>query len=274
MYRVLDLFSGIGGFSLGLERTGGFKTVAFCEIDPYCRKVLGKHWPGVPCHDDITTREFVEGEADVITGGFPCQDLSFAGRGAGLTGSRSGLYRELIRAIRLVRPLYAIVENVAALLSRGLGSVLGDLAEVGYDAEWDCISANDLGAPHGRDRVWITLTDSNEFKRKTRLHQTDGRWFGGSSEVGKACNADSEWKLQPPRLLGNIRRRIDNAVGAGAWWTCDWKTKFEAFRRMDDGISTGLDRIDNVNGVKALGNAVVPQIPELIGRAILEAEKA
>lgn len=130
MLRVLDLFSGIGGFSLGLERTGGFQTVAFCEIDPFCRRVLAKHWPGVPCHEDVTAREFVPGEADVVVGGFPCQDVSHAGKRAGLTGERSGLYRELVRALRVVRPGYAIVENVAALLGDGIRA---DLAA--YDTD-------------------------------------------------------------------------------------------------------------------------------------------
>src|SRR5688572_21665430 len=132
--RVLDLFAGIGSFSLGLERAG-MKTVAFCESDEFCQKVLAKHWPGVPVHGDITTREFQEGEADVVCGGFPCQDVSDAGQRAGLAGERSGLYRELVRAIRVVRPRFAIVENVAALLGRGLDVVLGDLAESGIDAE-------------------------------------------------------------------------------------------------------------------------------------------
>ena len=120
--RVLDLFSGIGGFSLGLERTGGFETVAFCEMKPHAQAVLAKNFPGVPCHGDVTTYDFKEGEADVITAGFPCQDISFAGAGAGLAGARSGLYREVIRALRLVRPAYAVLENVAALLSRGAGN--------------------------------------------------------------------------------------------------------------------------------------------------------
>jgi DNA (cytosine-5)-methyltransferase 1 len=156
--NVLDLFSGIGGFSLGLERAG-MRTVAFCEINPHGRAVLAKHWPGVPCYDDITKREFREGEADVICGGFPCQDISAAGNRAGLAGERSGLWRELLRAIRVVRPIYAIVENVAALLNRGMGTVLGDLAEIGQDAEWNCIPARAVGAPHIRDRVWIVAAD-------------------------------------------------------------------------------------------------------------------
>jgi len=160
--RVLDLFSGIGGFSLGLERAGGFETVRFCEIEDYPRPVLARHWPAIPCDRDVTQTEFTEGEADVIVGGFPCQDLSNAGRRAGLSGARSGLYRELVRAIRVVRPRYAVLENVAALLGRGMGLVLGDLAESGYDTEWDCIPASAVGAPHQRDRVWIVAHPGGE----------------------------------------------------------------------------------------------------------------
>lgn len=150
--KVLDLFSGIGGFSLGLERAG-MKTIAFCEIDPFCRRVLAKHWPEVPILDDVRTAEFPA--ADIVVGGFPCQDVSCAGKRAGLAGERSGLYRELVRAFRMVRPRHAIVENVAALLSDGLGTVLGDMAESGFDTEWDCVPASSVGAPHERDRVFI-----------------------------------------------------------------------------------------------------------------------
>ena len=158
--RVLDLFSGIGGFSLGLERTGGFETVAFCEIEDYPRRVLAKHWPGVPCYDDVRTltadalrRDGIA--VDVICGGFPCQDVSFAGKRAGLEGARSGLWREYARLIGELRPRFVIVENVPGLLNLGMGAVLGDLASLGYDATWDCIPASAVGAPHRRDRVWI-----------------------------------------------------------------------------------------------------------------------
>src|SRR5688572_4450644 len=157
--NVLDLFSGIGGFSLGLERAG-MRTVAFCEIDPFCRRVLAKHWPGVPCYDDVRslTAERLAADgiaADVICGGFPCQDISVAGKGLGLEGVRSGLWSEYARLIGEIRPRFVIVENVSALLSRGLGRVLGDLAALGYDAEWHCIPASAVGAPHIRDRIWI-----------------------------------------------------------------------------------------------------------------------
>ena len=153
--RLLDLFSGIGAFSLGLERSGLCRTVGFVEIEPHAQAVLRRHWPDVPIHDDILTREFHEGEADVICGGFPCTDLSVAGRRTGLAGANSGLYRELVRAVRVVRPRLAFVENVAALLSDGMGTVLGDLAESGGSLEWDCVPASSVGAPHERDRVFI-----------------------------------------------------------------------------------------------------------------------
>src|SRR5262245_7318285 len=157
--RVLDLFSGIGAFSLGLERAG-MRTVAFCECDAYCRRVLAKHWPEVPIYDDVRTlsaaRLAADGIAvDVVCGGFPCTDISVAGRGAGITGLQSGLWSEYARLIGELRPRYAIVENVAALVVRGLERVVGDLAALRYDAEWRIISAADMGAPHLRERIWI-----------------------------------------------------------------------------------------------------------------------
>ena len=152
--RVLDLFSGIGGFSLGLERTGGFETVAFCEIEEGPRKVLAKHWAGVPIYNDVRTLGFAE-PVDLVTAGFPCQDISFAGEGAGLSGERSGLFWCVIRALCLVGRPRVLLENVAALLHRGMGAVLGALASFGYDAQWNCIQACDVGLPHIRDRLWI-----------------------------------------------------------------------------------------------------------------------
>lgn len=159
MLTVLDLFSGIGGFSFGLERAGGFRTVAFCEIEPFQRAVLAKHWPEVPIYEDVRAisadRLSADGldRVDVVCGGFPCQDVSIAGKGAGLAGDRSGLWFEMLRVIAETRPRYVVAENVAMLRSRGLDEVLRGLASVGYDAEWHCISASAIGAPHQRDRV-------------------------------------------------------------------------------------------------------------------------
>ncbi|CAB4162325.1 S-adenosyl-L-methionine-dependent methyltransferase [uncultured Caudovirales phage] len=153
--------------SRGLEATGYFRTDLFCEAATFPVSVLRKHWPGTPIHDDITTLS-VETllwhgvEPDVVCGGFPCQDLSVAGRGAGLSGSRSGLWFEMIRVIDETKPKYAIIENVSALRGRGLDSVLGGLASIGYDAEWHCIPAAAVGAPHRRDRIWVLAYPASE----------------------------------------------------------------------------------------------------------------
>ena len=231
---VLDTFAGIGGFSLGLERTGGFRTVGFIEIDPFCRRVLAKHWPEVPQHDDIRTYPFRGGEADVVTGGFPCQDISVAGSRAGLAGADSGLWRELLRAIRMVRPRYAIVENVAALCDRGMGTVLGDLAETDYDAEVDCISACELGAPHTRERMFIVAYPKSHLGEE---------WLGLHARIARAL------------------QQGDDESGAGAWLDMPADSGGMAL-----GLPAQLDRL------RSLGNAVVPRKPELIGRAILAAE--
>lgn len=152
-----SLFAGIGGFDLGFERAG-MQCKWQVEIDPYCQKVLAKHWPDVRRHDDVRT--FPPGDADewrvdVICGGFPCQDISYAGYGAGLQGARSGLFFEIIRIVRILEPRFIVLENVAALLDRGMGSVLGSLAACGLDVEWECIPASALGLYHDRDRVFV-----------------------------------------------------------------------------------------------------------------------
>ena len=156
--RMLDLFSGIGGFSLAAKWVWGddLEIAGFCEIDKYCQKVLAKNFPGVPIHDDIKKlngNDFKD--IDIITGGFPCQDISVAGKGAGLEGSRSGLWFEMRRIISEVRPRYALIENVPMLTIRGGTRVIADLAEIGMDAEWQIIGADDVGAWHRRKRIWI-----------------------------------------------------------------------------------------------------------------------
>ncbi|MCE3232478.1 MAG: (cytosine-5-)-methyltransferase [Rickettsiaceae bacterium] len=158
--KVLDIFSGIGGFSLGLERAG-METVAFCEIEPFCQSIIEKHWPKTRIFTDVKilnkellSRSGVTG-INVIAGGFPCQDISCAGKQRGIEGERSGLWKEYKRLINELRPDYAIIENVANLRSRGLATVLQDLWEIGYDVQWHCIPASSVGAPHRRDRIWI-----------------------------------------------------------------------------------------------------------------------
>jgi DNA (cytosine-5)-methyltransferase 1 len=240
MLRTLDLFSGIGGFSLGLERTGGFRTVAFCEIEPFCRRVLAKHWPEVPCYHDVRdlTAERLDADGiavDVICGGFPCQDISDAGGMAGIDGERSGLWSEYARLIGELRPRYAIVENVAALLGRGLGRVLGDLAALGYDAEWHCIPASAVGAPHRRDRVWIV----------SHPNEVDGQERVGLLPIDEATI-----------------QRAHHQNRASVWLEASLPPPGVA-----DGIPAWVDRRERTEG---LGNAVVPQVSELIGTSILQ----
>jgi DNA (cytosine-5)-methyltransferase 1 len=160
--KVLSLFSGVGGLDLGFE-WAGFETVCFCEIEEFPRKVLNKHWPNVPIIEDVrnVTKESVP-RVDVIIGGFPCQDISYAGKGAGIDydlseqeGTRSGLWWEYWRTIRELRPRYVVAENVSALTNRGLDIVLGSLAQIGYDAEWQIVSAAGVGAAHIRERIFI-----------------------------------------------------------------------------------------------------------------------
>ena len=158
--KILDTFAGIGGFSYAAEKLiGGFETTQFIEIDPFCQKVLKKHWPHVPIHDDIRTFTAKPFQYQVICGGFPCQDISVAGLQKGITEeTRSGLFFELMRVIRMVRPQYVVLENVAAILNNGLGIVLGELASAGYSTEWCCIRASDLGGSHKRDR-WFSVRE-------------------------------------------------------------------------------------------------------------------
>ena len=175
--RVGSLFAGIGGLELGLESTGHYETVWQVEIDDYARKVLAKHWPDVRRHDDVCTFPTDDDwECDVICGGFPCQDLSYAGKGAGLDGKRSGLFYELARVVSEVGPRYVILENVAALLTRGMGDVLGTMASLGYDCQWHCIPATYVGAPHIRDRVFIICHANGDGESTSTEHDQKKSW--------------------------------------------------------------------------------------------------
>ena len=241
--RVLSLFAGIGGFDLGLERTGGFETVAFCEIDPAAQATLKRHWPKVPIYDDIrdltADRLATDGIAiECIVGGFPCQDISISGVGAGITGSRSGLWFEYARLVGELRPSFVLVENVAELLNRGLGDVLGSLAALGYDAVWDCIPAAYTGAPVIRDRIWILA-----------VPQCSG-WQGCFEHFGALGIAAETSALRSDPFAGARRALAGDLSDI----------------RTDHGFSVTMER----SRIAQFGNAVVPQIPELIGRAILE----
>jgi DNA (cytosine-5)-methyltransferase 1 len=285
-YRLLDLFSGIGGFSLGLERSGGFKTVAFCEIEPFCRRVLAKHWPGIPCYDDVRTltsdRLAADGiTVDAICGGFPCQDISCAGSGAGIDGARSGLWREYSRLIGELRPKFVVVENVAVLISRGLDRVLGDLAEIGYDTEWHCIPASAVGAPHRRDRIWIVAYPQNRQQpqqppsdyRREGKREAQKRSFisaGNRSNGGDITQRIADIQRTPAAMekeMADANSQSPQRL-AISWRQYDQWLVEPDVGRVAHGVPARVDRL------RALGNAVVPQIPEMIGRAILAAEVA
>lgn len=247
--RVLDLFSGIGGFSLGLERTGGFETVAFCEIDPFCQKVLKKHWPDVPIYDDVKTYQTKE-KFDVVTGGFPCQDISIAGKRAGIqfdqsTGeatTRSGLFWENLRIFRMVGAKYWIMENVAEIYNGHLGGVFGAMAEGGIDAEWDCLSSGRLGRRHLRERFYaVAYTCGERLQRgKFRMskNKRQGNFYASLFPSFPLRKAITEDDLPKPYVIGK-----------------------------DDGIPNRAHRI------KSLGNTIDPENAEMIGYAILQAER-
>jgi DNA (cytosine-5)-methyltransferase 1 len=256
--RHLDLFSGIGGFALAAEWVGGIKTDQFVEIDRYAQAVLSVNFPKIPIHDNIATFFGASGQYDLITAGFPCQDISSANpAGKGLDGDRSGLFFEACRIIREVGPRYLLLENVPNLLqsngSRDMGAVLYELAQLGYDAEWQVLSAAGVGANHLRRRLWI-IAYANSQRRKIRQQnepvpnsernlsaQEQGRdYLKRSSTAG----FDAPF---PPRLSG-----ISNIA------------------RMDDGLSARLGN----KGIGLLGNAIVPAVAVIPLQRILDLERA
>lgn len=234
-YRILDLFSGIGGFSLGLERAG-MTTAAFCEIDGYCQRILRQHWPETPIYDDIrqlsARRLHHDGihHIDLICGGYPCQPFSIAGKQKGTSDPRH-LWPQMHRLIRELRPRWVVCENVLGHVELGLDDVLHDLEDAGYAATPFVVPACAVGAPHRRDRVWIVAHAPGLGLAGPELG-TPGR------QSASLLPDESLWRDLP------------------APFTC----------RDDDGIPCRVER------TQALGNAVVPQIPELIGRAIIASE--
>lgn len=335
-----SLFSGIGGLELGLERTGGFRTVWNSEIDEYASAVLRKHWPGTPNLGDITKIDWEKVERpDLICGGFPCQDISAAGKGAGIKeGTRSGLWFEFHKAIRVLRPRYALVENVSALSFRGLSIVLADLAEIRYNAEWFTLQAREVGAPHKRERLFIVA------------HANSGGWGTGNDSYGtlslrtqtqRSENVSSDGNGRERRLdkLSTLQPADSERVGRGGRVSERGGTEREflggregngdSVRRETEGRDSfetrsveptdpsddGLERLtakslrrfpefqkwedirrvedlagrsdipeplirggDNgvpcwVDRIKCLGNAVVPQVAQVIGEAILQNEE-
>lgn len=277
--RVGSLFAGIGGLELGLESTGHYETVWQVEIDDYARKVLAKHWPNVRRHDDVCTFPTDDDwSCDVICGGFPCQDLSYAGKGEGLDGQRSGLFYELARVVRLVGPRYVILENVAALLTRGMGDVLGTLVSLGYDCEWHCIPAAAVGAPHIRDRVFITgvlgnadCTSGKGGGVSRRVHKDNTYANSVSFSRRKQILADSYSQRQSgQRMLGgriseeeNQKRKANRLIAGSKGKEGHWYIEPEV-GRVAARIPRRMDRL------RCLGNAVVPQVAHVVGQILWE----
>jgi DNA (cytosine-5)-methyltransferase 1 len=314
MLRLLDTFSGIGGFSLAARWLGGFQTVQFVERDPYCQRILRKHWPDVPIHDDICTYEPAAGSADVVCGGFPCQDISTAGKQAGIKeGTRSGLFYELMRVVRLVGPRYIVLENVAAIISNGLDTVLGTLAEAGYDCEWACIPASDVGACHRRDRWWCVAyasgtdrdgwaegtgrrqrsaadaggcripeshgrTDGTTHPQSGRRRTGSGQSTGQARHEGPGVGDGGAGSDAPHPHHQRQQERQPAAIAGGSGWTGwgdaprrlnpDWRSYLSepVLCRGDDGLSGRVDRL------RALGNAVVPQVAMVPLQRVLKME--
>lgn len=300
--NVGSLFAGVGGFDLGFERCG-MRVSWQVEQDAYCRAVLARRFPYAERFEDVRDVGAHNLDAvDLVCGGFPCQDLSAAGKGAGLDGARSGLWTELARIVRELRPGYVVVENVPALLTgKGkrwdrapLGRVLGDLAEAGYDAEWARLSAGEFGAPHLRKRVWIVAypardaearpaAESGAERQRARAgrkrsgaqelaNADQERWPRGTGKLGSAGRGEPADRGGEGSELSDSHRQQHEGVSqalrgpAGAKLRNYWATE-PAVGRVADGVPNRVDRL------AALGNALVPQIAEWIGRRILEYER-
>jgi DNA (cytosine-5)-methyltransferase 1 len=301
MLTVGSLFSGIGGLDLGLERAG-MRVIWQSEIDKYACKVLEKHWPNVPNLGNIKEIDFGTVERpDVIVGGYPCQPFSTAGKRRGETDSRH-LWPECLRALRVLRPRYALFENVRGHLSLGFSRVLSDLASIGFDAEWQIIPAASIGAPHRRDRLFIVAYPngaSQQFKRQRQVsepdtigrgqdvadpHSVPGYGRGHSNSQGTIREwstvqepisrsggyvAYAESSTRPGTESHNLREVFGQTPKLGKQ-TSDsrpdnnwWKVEPDV-GRVANGIPSRVDRL------KGLGNAVVPQVAEMIGYMIAE----
>ena len=291
--RLLDLFSGIGGFALAAQKTfkEDLEIVGFCEIEDYARRVLSKNFPGVPIHEDICKMDGNNfKDIDLITGGFPCQDISISGEGKGIkNGTRSGLWFELHRIISEVRPKFALIENVPMLTRRGGTRVISDLTNIGYDCEWQVISAAEIGARHLRKRIWIVAYPKNHIRRgvqygtaelcgreqhdKTFGNTTSTRFKRSGETSQTVSNTDSERRcsrntqrknaenvreLQRGEEYGqrNFIKRLGRGFnGISSWMDGSW----------EEGIPRVKEKQENkTKRLTGLGNAIVPMNAQII----------
>lgn len=274
----LALFAGAGGGILG-GKLLGWKTVCAVEIDEYCRRVLMQRQDdGIlkpfPIWDDVQTFDGTpwRGCVDVVTGGFPCQDISAAGKGAGIGGERSGLWREMARIIREVGPKHVFVENSPMLTSRGLGTVLGDLAALGYDARWGVLGARHVGAPHKRDRIWILANFPNSRHGLQPQWPRDkgqaGKWEaercepwgnGEAQYMADAKNSKPEWRrYRAGRGVGVPVNDEREGQERADWWSAE-----PSVGRVAHGVANRVDRH------RVIGNGQVPAVAALAWRTLL-----
>ena len=301
--RVLDLFSGIGGFSLGLE-AAGMETVAFCEKDSFCRKVLAQHWPNVPIHEDIRDLDgqSYRGTVDVVCGGFPCQPFSVAGLRQGKDDDRH-LWPEMLRVIRECQPRWVIGENVSGFIRMALDDVCVDLEREGYEVRTFILPACAVDAHHRRDRVWIVAhsdelrleehghceptpfvqagqrprpvahTDSQRELQREGSQSEIGRWSGDGSEEGRNVPDPYDQGLQgrqesrDTRGQGQTTDQQPPRLGEFSSGR-DWPPEPDPLRRMAHGVPNRVDRI------KALGNSVVPRLVEVIGKIVVSLDES
>lgn len=294
--NFISLFSGIGGIDLGLERAG-MTCVGQVENDPWCNQILEKHWPTIPRWQDIHDLDPEElPDHDLIAGGFPCQPVSLAGARLAQDDPR-WLWPEFFRVVRVVRPRYVVVENVPGVASARMGDVLGDLAQIGYDCEWQSIPAAFVGAPHLRWRIFIVAYPNTMGIRRGRSNtgsNSDGRFSGGSGGDGADVRetstgpmadhaltdvAHSNGDSEPGRTVdagprsrelvladtggeGLEREGLPGPARNGDWWAVE-----PDMGRVAHGVPRRVDRL------RGLGNAVVPQVAELVGRMIMESQR-
>jgi DNA (cytosine-5)-methyltransferase 1 len=281
MLKVIDLFSGIGGFALGLESTGYFKTVQFVENEKWCQQILAKNFPGVPIHDDIKTYNTYQGvEADVVVGGFPCQPFSVAGKGKAVQDDRH-LWPEMFRVIRQTKPTWVIGENVRNIVSISDGMVLEqvylDLESQGYEVQSFIIPASAVNAPHQRYRTWIVAYSECNGLSTTKI---------GSSiketVYEKPTRQNGTFNFKGTSSISETTKNVadtDNSRQQEQWWQSSTQQTHQTFKcsgqwefepdvgRVVDGLPNRVDRL------KGLGNAIVPQIAYQIGKAIRDAEE-
>ena len=291
MLTMGSLFSGIGGLDLGLERSfkGQLQTAWQVEENQFCRSVLERHWPNAKRYNDVRTVGAHNLEPiDILCGGFPCQDISIAGKGEGLNGERSGLWWEFHRIINELRPSVVVMENVPAITIRGLSAVVGSLAQIGYDCQWTIISAKQCGAPHLRRRwfcvayphsIGCRASSDTQREHQHRVHrerdttqgiQQRSEWQSGVGKDSNASTNTNSQRIQEQSIwsesVGQTRQSEcrssqDKRTDQNYWQR--FPTQSPVCRR-NDGIPNRVDRL------KSLGNAVVPQCAEWVGQQIIK----